>query len=322
MTLSVVIVIASDTVRGPGRVDHLRCCLRALHEQEASPSLDIVVPHLPDVADIETLARDFPFVRFVEVAGVKRERSDGPCRAHHDQLRAAALAEVHGDLVAMLEDHEYPDAQWAAQVLAAHDRTEYAGIGGAVENSVSRPLNWAVFFCDFAHYLNPVTSGPSARATDVNVSYKRDALEVIAPVWRVRFHERLVHAALLSRGLGLALSPGIVVYQRRVGLTARDAMVERFVWGRSFAATRAERWSKGRRLLYAACSPLLPLVFVARILTAVIGKRRCQREFLGALPWIWTLAIAWSLGELVGYYTLQTTPDVVERRPVATARTL
>ncbi len=28
-------------------------------------------------------------------------------------------------------------------------RTGYAAIGGAIENGINRPLNWAVYYCDF-----------------------------------------------------------------------------------------------------------------------------------------------------------------------------
>jgi hypothetical protein len=205
----------------------------------------------------------------------------------------------------MLEDHEFPDTRWAAEVLAAHAATEYAGIGGAVENSVKGPLNWAVFFCDFAQYLNPVRSGPSPVATDVNVSYKREALDAIAPVWQARFHERLVHAALLARGFVLALSPAIVVHQHRVGLTPGEAITERFIWGRSYAATRAEGWGVGRRVLYGSLSPLLPCVLLMRITATVIGKRRKLAEFVRALPWVAALATVWSVGEMVGYFTVR-----------------
>ena len=65
MTLSVVIVIASDTVR-PASVDHLRHCLHALEEQQGSPALDIIVPHRPGVHGIDQLARRFPTVRFID----------------------------------------------------------------------------------------------------------------------------------------------------------------------------------------------------------------------------------------------------------------
>ena len=138
-------------------------------------------------------------------------------------------------------------------------------------------------------------------ATDVNVSYKRAGLEAIAPAWRSRFHERLVHAALIAAGHTMALSPSIVVYQRRSGLTAGEALVERFVWGRSYAATRAEGWGTARRWFYAACAIALPGVLVFRVVRTVLARHRMSTAVLVSLPWLCLLSAAWSLGELTGY---------------------
>jgi hypothetical protein len=301
MRLSVVIVIASDTVHRPGHAGHLRHCLRGLITQQDAPALEIVVPHLSGVTGLDQLADEFPAVRFLEVNDMSGGVPRGPYRDHHDELRTRAIAVTSGDLVALLEDHEVPDPLWAAEVAAAHATSAHAAIGGAVENAIARPLNWAVCLSDFSYYLNPVPAGPSEMATDVNVSYKRGALEAVADVWRSRFHERLVHDALIAAGQTLALSPSIVVHQRRSDLTPGEALVERFVWGRSYAATRAEGWRPSLRLLYAAAATALPAVLVARIVRVLVTRRRLSPATLLSLPWVCLLLVAWSLGELTGY---------------------
>ena len=249
---------------------------------------------------MSALADEFSGVTFLEVADVTWSTPRAPGRDHHDELRSRALAMSRGDIVALLEDHEYADPGWAARVLDAH-AGDVDAVGGAVENSVDRALNWAVYFCDFGRYQNPVAPGPSRLATDVNVSYKRSALERVAPVWRTRFHERLVHAALLSQGGRLALSPAIVVFQRRIDLTLGDALRERFIWGRSYASARAEHWRLARRAAIAALTPALPPLLLSRMALTVARKRRCRGAFLRALPLTALLVTAWSIGELAGY---------------------
>jgi hypothetical protein len=138
-------------------------------------------------------------------------------------------------------------------------------------------------------------------ATDVNVSYKRQALEGVAPVWRERFHERRVHEALRAAGHQIALRPAMLVYQRRTDVGAVEAMLERLTWGRSYAATRADAWSAGRRVCYAAMMPALPVLLVARIVRNVTVKRRWSSDVLASLPWVCALSTMWSLGELNGY---------------------
>jgi hypothetical protein len=120
-------------------------------------------------------------------------------REHHDVLRARGLAAAHGDLVGLLEVHARPDPQWCASVAAAH-RQPYAAVGGAIENGVDRPLNWAVYYCDFGRYQNPVPAGETLFASDANVTYKRAALEGVRPSWQESFREVVVNRALTSLG--------------------------------------------------------------------------------------------------------------------------
>jgi hypothetical protein len=310
MILSVVIVIASDTVRRPAHGGYLRGCLRGLREQRDAPALEIVVPHLPGLDGLAALVREFPEVRFLEAVDLPR-LPDGPYRDHHDVLRTRGIRVTTGPLVALLEDHEVPDAHWAARLVSAHMASGHAAVGGAVENGVDRPLNRAVCLCDFARYLNPVPAGPSPVASDVNVAYKRPALDDVSSSWRRRFDERNVHAALIARGHTLALSPEVIVYQRRAGLRAAEALVERFTWGRSYAATRAATWPRARCLLYAAATGALPAVLVARIVTTVVARGRLTLKILAALPWTGVLAIAWSLGECAGYAMRDRSPSLL-----------
>ena len=300
MTLSVVIVIASDTVRRPGHAGHLRHCLEGLRAQLDAPALDVVVPHLPGVAGLADLARDFPDVRFVEVPDLPH-LPRGPYREHHDELRSRGIVVTGGPLIALLEDHEVPASDWAARIVAAHASSAAAAVGGAIENALHSPLAVAVWLCDFARYLNPVPQGASVVASDVNVAYKREALEAVFESWSARFNERKVHAALLARGDTLALSPAIIVYQRRAGLRIADSLIERFIWGRSYGASRCAGWGRGRRLLFATGTAALPLVLVTRIVRTVVVRGRLSPTIVAALPWVCLLSAAWSFGECLGY---------------------
>ena len=313
MILSVVIVIASDTVRRPAHAGYLRGCLQGLREQSGAPALEIVVPHLPGVRCLDELAREFPEVRFLEIADLP-PMPPGPYRNHHDDLRSRGIRVTTGPLVALLEDHEVPDAHWAARLVAAHAGTSHAAVGGAVENVINRPLNRAVWLCDFARYLNPLPAGPSLVASDVNVAYRRRALDDVSESWTRRFNERSVHEALIARGHTLALSPEVVVYQRRAGLRAADAVVERFAWGRSYAATRAAAWSRARCLMYGAGTAVLPVLLVARVVASVAARRRFTPAILAALPWTVALAVAWSLGECAGYAMPDRLPAIFPAR--------
>ena len=299
--LSVVVAIVSDTTEARAGVAHLAECLDALSHQTDAPTMEVVVPYHRNVDGIEETRQRYPDVVFVPVTDLNTLPTGRGGREHHDQLRARGLAEARGEIIGLLEDHARPTERWCAEIVAAH-REPYAAIGGAIENGVDTALNWAVYYCDFGRYQNPVPSGESPFASDANVSYKRSALEAIRHVWEDSFHETVVNGALLARGERLALSPTMIVYQRRQGLRLGAALRERFIWGRSYAASRSGLVGS-RRWLYAALSPLLAGVLTLRMASNVRRRRRHVGKFLRTLPLIVVFLMAWSLGELLGYVT-------------------
>jgi hypothetical protein len=299
--LSVVVAIVSDTTDRPN-VSHLEPCLEALTHQSKAPSMEIIVPYHPAVEGIARLRTDYPDVHFLEVADLRTYTGRGGSREHHDELRARGLLQARGKIVALIEDHGIPGPEWSARVVASHRRM-FAGVGGAIENGIDRPLNWAVYFCDFLRYQNPLREGESNIASDANVSYKRAALKSVQPVWREVFHETAVNGALRSKGEKLALAPEVVLYQHRQGLRLGTSLKERFIWGRSYAGTRARLGTFPKRVFWALFSPALPVLMMMRMSLMALKKGRTVGAFLRAAPFTTALAVSWSCGELVGYIT-------------------
>ena len=299
--LSVVVAIVSDTTDRPD-VAHLDPCLAALTRQSVQPPMEIIVPYHPSVDGIAGMRLKYPDVRFLEAAKLATYSGQGGSREHHDELRARGLAAARGKIVALIEDHGIVAPDWSARVLEAHAHG-FAAIGGAIENGIDRPLNWAVYFCDFLRYQNPLPEGASAMASDANVTYKRAALESIHPVWKEIFHESAVNQALWTRGEKVALAPRIVLEQHRMGLRMPAALKERYVWGRSYAATRARLAELPKRAFWAVFSPVLPVLMMGRMTLMALQKRRTLGAFLKAFPLTTALIVSWSCGELVGYLT-------------------
>lgn len=297
--LSVVIAIVSDTT-GPSDERALTTCLQAFSGQLEDPSVELIVAHLDDVEGLEAVKERFPHVLFLPVAGLKRASKGG--REHHDVLRARGLLAARGELLALIEDHATPADNFCARVVAAH-REGDAAIGGAIENRIDRPLNWAVYFCDFGKYQNPVPLGESPFASDANISYKRSALYAIRQTWEGSFSEVVVHEALKSNGGRVTLRPDITVYQNRGALTLVVALQERFIWGRSYGATRTQLLGTPSVLAHAFLTPLLPIVLTARIAAIAWRRRRLFRRFLRSVHLIVILQVSWSLGEGLGYLT-------------------
>jgi hypothetical protein len=220
----------------------------------------------------------------------------------YDRRTAKGLSVARGAVLALLEDYGVPDPDWCDQILEAH-RLPYGIIGGAVEQAGQGLLNWAVYFIDFGRYQLPLPEGPVDYLTDVNVSYKREVLELVPELWAERYNEVTVHWALAKRGVVLWQQPRMVVRQDRGDLTFSELITERFWWGRLFGSVRAREISYLSRLLYIALSPTIPIALLSRMAGKVFGGRRNGKRFLSAFPQIVALTVSWSLGELVGYVT-------------------
>ena len=299
--LSVVVAIVSDTTGQPD-AKHLEGCLAALANQENAPATEIIVTYVPGTAGIGQLSERYPEVVFTETIDLQMYSPGASGREHHDEMRARGLALARGEIVALIEDHGIAARDWSANIVRRH-RGSAAAFGGAIENGVDRPLNWAVYFCDFLRYQNPLPEGEGGIASDANVSYKRAALRSVQEVWTEVFHESAVNGALLAGGNTIAWAPDVVVFQNRLGLGVSSALRERFVWGRSYAATRAGLADTAHRLFWALFAPLLPLLILARMARMAAAKRRTLGPFVKAFPLTALLTVFWSAGEFTGYLT-------------------
>ncbi|MCI0467774.1 MAG: hypothetical protein L0Y57_12325 [Beijerinckiaceae bacterium] len=300
--LSVVVAIVSDTTDPRVDVSNLAGCLEAIARQTDPPSMEVIVSHLPDVEGLEVVKARYPSVKFLPVTDARGPRETGGGREHHDVLRARAMSISRGGLIALLEDHARPDPHWCANIVKAHEES-YAGIGGAMDNLVERPLNWAVYFCDYGKYQNPLPEGEAHFASDSNVSFKRTALDKVRDSWAQAFREIIVNGALMALGEKIVLRRDIVVSQCRTGLRFWPAMRERYVWGRSYAATRNATLSLPMRLVLAMLSPVLPFLLTVRLARTAFERRRYIGKFLMALPLTVVLLASWSIGEGLGYIT-------------------
>jgi hypothetical protein len=182
-----------------------------------------------------------------------------------------------------------------------HRELPHAVIGGAVENGRTGLLNRAVYFCDFGRYQRPFVAGPREYVSDVNVAYKRPALEQTQAIWRERYHEPLVHWALIEAGHTLFLSPDMAVVQIRDGLTLRRLIPERFAWGRLFGRIRGRHAPLPKRLGWLAAAPLVPVVLFARFLRDRVQRRERVAAIAAVGPAVALLLSVWAVGEAAGY---------------------
>ncbi len=289
----------------------LRRCLDALLTQVDAPAIEILVPidvtaaAAKEIVGDVAAARASSLIRCIDLGRLESREPAASAAGQHeliDRRRAAGLGAARGDLIAILEDRGVPRPDWAAAIVRHHAAVSNLVIGGAVENGRDAALNWAVFLCDFDRYQRPFAPGPRAAVSDVNVAYKRRAIDETRETWRGRFHEPWVHRALAQRGETLLAFPDIVVDQVRDDLRIMSLIRERLAWGRLFGSLRAYRATFPQRLAWVLAAPFVPVVMFGRIVRDRFTKPPPLGRFLIAAPATILLLIAWAVGEAAGAF--------------------
>ncbi|MBI3665123.1 MAG: glycosyltransferase family 2 protein [Acidobacteria bacterium] len=271
----------------------LELCLESLASQLHLGKDEVIVADCSDRDPRLGFRQQFPYFRFLRFD----ERLSIP------KLRREGLKVARAEIVAFTEGRLVPASGWAKALLEAHAiHKDGPAVGGPIDFAASSPFDAAVFFCEYGWHMPPTGDGEAEELSGANLSYKRWALELCrdlidAAAWEPFWHQRLKqHGHRLVRA-GRAL----VCYHN--SLSPSQFLRQRFHYGRWFAAARAEGSGFLRRLLYAAICPLLPVLLTVRQARLVLKRRRHQRAFFAALPWIVPFYMVWSLGEFCGYLT-------------------
>ena len=289
--LSVVLVAGS----GPGGIVRT---MRHLRAQTARRRMEVlIVAESAAGFDLAALgAGEFAACRIVEVGPIT-ERGAAAARG----MRAAT-----SPIVGLIEDHSYPEPEWAEALLRAHAGA-WTGVGPAVSNAnPESAASWVNYILAYGGFAPPVEAGERNLLPWHNSAYKRD---VITP-----FGDRLgpllewegaLQAELLSRGHTLYLEPAARTHHSNVsGLWSTVGLnLQR---GRILGAQRAERerWPAWRRALQAAAFPLFPLLQLRFLWPAMrrmpLPPTLRPRVYLGLAATLVVLAAAEAWGLLTG----------------------
>lgn len=214
---------------------------------------------------------------------------------------AAAVRRARAPLVALAEDHCFPEASWAAALIAAHERP-WAVVGPAVRNAnPSTIVSWCDFVVGYGPWMEPVPAGPAPFLPGHNSCYKTSILlEYRERLESMLEAETVLHFELARRGHQLGLEPTARVAHTNFALISSWLPVM-YYQGRVFGASRARGWSIGKRLVYFLASPIIPAVRLWRCLREMKRRPHVGPPLLRMLP---MLALGLSLdgiGQMIGY---------------------
>lgn len=280
MSLPLSVVITSFN-----GADRLGACLAAL-EPELDPAVEVLV-----VGDWHgrprsaTLERRWPFVRWI----------DAPAGTTVPHLRSLGAREARYDTVAMLEDDCLVERGWCAAVRDTQNGAPWA-VGGAVEPGALPHLRaWAVYFLEYGRFMRPLSrEGPIAGN---HVAYNRPAL--LDALNGDGLYDVFLHDRWRREGRDVRADGRLVV---RIEHDWPSDYLWRvpFHHGRAYAAQRFATRSWPFRAAFAAATPLLPALQVARIVKLVVSRRRFAGRLALALPAVLLFAASWAVGEMTG----------------------
>ena len=220
--------------------------------------------------------------------------------ANLPELWGEGISQSTGAVIAVTESTCRPDSCWINSILKAHESANPV-IGGAVEISkAARLVDWAAYFCEYGQFMYPLKEGPANELPGNNVSFKRWVLEIGQDFVQNGFWKTYWCRELQEEGIPLVLMPSILVYYNKTYRLV-PFLIRRFHHGRCFGGMRATAISSLRRFCYAIGSPLLPFLFLARSIHAIIPKKRYLKEFILSFPISILAILMWSFGEFCGY---------------------
>lgn len=285
--MSVVLATPAGYASIRKTIDHLRAqtVRNRLEVVIVAPSVDALRLDRAELAS-------FAGIRLVEVGAIRSLA----------QTYAAGIRAAAAPVVALGEDHAYPDPDWAEALIRAHHRP-WAAVGPALRNANPRSaVSWADFFIAYAGWMEPMPPRVVDHLPGHNSSYKRAVLLEYGPDLEPMLEaESILHWDLGARGYQLYLESAAKT--SHANFTSLSSWIpSKFHSGRVFAATRARgrHWSRLLRLLYAGGAPLIPLVRLRRLARDARRARRV-RILIGVLPLVIAGLAVSAAGEMVGY---------------------
>jgi Glycosyl transferase family 2 len=261
--------------RGP--YEELREVVASLRGQGPVDGLELVIvaPSRAELALPEGELDDFAGVRVVE-----HGRVDSLGRPLAAGLRAATAP-----VVAVTEDHAFPEPGWADALLEAHEGP-YAAVGPAILNAnPDSAISWGNLLLSYGPWVAPVKPGSVDDLPEVNASYKRSAVLELGDLEELLEKGGQVFTELQKRGHGLYLEPRALVRHANYARLAPTAHY-RVNAARLYADVRVreEGWSAARRAAYLVAAPLIPVVRFARLTRSLRARGHpLEAKILGGL---------------------------------------
>lgn len=216
------------------------------------------------------------------------------------RLRRLGLARACGTIAVFTEDSCVFEPGWINGWIHAFRPPAVAAATGPVEPAMGNSaLDWAVFFCEYAPFLqasHPQTASPARLAGNNFAARIAHGLGLDRP----EIQESDLHRTLSqSRAPIVEAEAALAWHVRRYSW--REAFGDRLRFGLEFGRLRRSRHSRWVNIAAGLAGPAIFLVQAFRLARLMAHADRHRRRFLASLPITLGLLMAWSVGESLGW---------------------
>ena len=288
-------LVASVAVLMQGDFNSIRRTVKRIAEQTVAAQTELVVIALKGRANIPN---DDPTLARIGRVTIVELDNDSLGLAHAEGIRRASAP-----VVIIGEDHAWPEPRYVEELVSAC-KPPYAVVGPAMLNAnPGSYISWANLLIAYGSWTAPVESGPVKALPGTNSAYRRDLLLAYGDeLDKLMAREGGLLRRLQEDGHQLYLAAGARTEHQNISKFSSGVRI-RYLAGRLYAARRAQtgRWGTGKRLAYAAASPLIPVVRFIRIAQDLRRRRfpLSPRMYAGVAFGV----IFDGLGQMVGYAT-------------------
>lgn len=283
-----VILIAPETF------STIRTTIRHLRAQANYDRLEIIIATpVPNLAVDEAECSGFCSVIMVYVPGATVTGA----------FRAESVRHATAPIVVIGEDHSYPQAGWAEEILNGYSNPAVAAVGVSVANgNPEKMLSWSnMYFC-WGPFIDPTPTGPRMSLPPHNTSYRRHILLEYGD--RLEYFlssEHFLFPDLLSRGYILFLNGKARTRHCNPDTWAMVALLH-YNGARHFAGMRRQQgWHWWQCGFHAVAAWLRGALKIVKSLKHIHRTQQLRRLMPMALPHLTIMAILHSWGESVGY---------------------
>lgn len=276
-----------------GGAEELETTLLHVRRQTIAQELELLVvtPSVQRLGELPVDLSGLHSVRVIEAPGVVSVATGN----------AAGVRAATSPVVVFTEDHAFPEPGWAEALLGAYDGS-VAAAGPAVANAnPATTASWVDFVMGYVHWMEPCPGGEAPFLPGHNSSYRRDVLLARDATLDADLEsETVLHLRLAAGGARLVVAPAARISHVNVSRWG-PKLAGSYHHGRLFAARRAERWTRSRRIAFTVASPAIPLVRFVRTLRLLSPAERRRRVPWLAVPGLLVGLVADAAGQALGY---------------------